>query len=428
MLPPFITLLIGSYAILDSLSTGLGESQRLSYSVVCLLTAIAIVVKRPSHGFSVLNATTMRLWLFASLVGFVMIAFQPNKHTLYILGDAASFSYTLLLGAVASRYPEVFFSSNSRGWLCLMLFGAMCAAPFFPSSGSSRFREPQLMLAALLWVHIATERSPRRVAIASAAMMITVAVTLFSGARFVLMLSVGMGAALVMAGHATKAIRYTTYACSLLAMLFAVFGALSVNSLDSVEHLRVVGLVQKVMAGDLLTEIIEDGSMHNRFLESDDALYTRWHSQHPIEWVLGSGHGAVFDTTHPIYSDRPLEDGSVHHIHFGLVLLYYRYGVQGLLIYASLLIGAVTSLLEARRLDRDSPQYKSTVTFSIAALAYLANLLICNQLVDPILSYAFAGLVAVRAARSPMRKRSSVHHRNRLLGARYPVTGRPRPI
>ena len=436
-MPHLIIVLLGAYAILDSMSLGLGQEQRAYYVVLFLLTALAYVLTPQVNSYRHLSSGVVRCWIAATIFGCVMVLFQEHRYGIYIVGDAITFSLPILFVALADRMPQIFSDTKSQRWLLCLLLTATCAAtvsPYLFEASTTRFQEPALMLMALTWVAVACNRDVSLIFPKIVVLLVVVTITLFSGARFALLLWLAMGAALILLGHATRATKWTFYTGAATLTLFAAIGVIGGDSLPTLEGFRVGSLIDRLHSGRVLDSVIEDGSMQNRILEADDALYTRFTHQGWLQWVLGSGHGATFDTGYAYYGDRALDNGQVHHIHFGLVLLYFRYGVLGVVLFAWLLASGVRCLIVLRRANRNNPLFKPTLVFSLASLSYLLSFLLFNQLVDPVASFAMAGHVVTydlwkrraamttRGARTPPPIASRKTRRLRLPSASRNVT------
>lgn len=429
MWPPFLILLLGVYASVDVLSLGLGEYQRVAYAALVVLCSVHVISLRPVHVDSPLRTGLCRLWLAVTVIGLGTVALQPTVHPVYVVGDLVSFALPLLFVCYANRRPAVFFDARTLAITAGLLTFSMAVAIVFIDAASNRFCEPSLLLMSIIWVGLTVPTTLAMTAVCLLGNFLVLGVTLLSGARFALLLWLLLGVTPILLGRASKlATRSLLVGMALIA--FAIAAGLGDGvSLESLGSLRVAGLVERIASGDAVAGVIEDGSMWNRFVEADDALYTQWTQNGPLEWFLGSGHGATFETGYAYYGDRPLDDGRVHHIHLGLVLLYYRYGVPGVALLLWLIGSTIRRLWLIRRMPRRNPVFLPTLVFSLASLGYLLNLLLFNQLVDPIASFAFAGhLACLHSSRLGL---GEVGIQAGLSSSRQPATGRsqsrPRP-
>ena len=141
-----------------------------------------------------------------------------------------------------------------------------------------------------------------------------------------------------------------------------------------------------------------DDSLLSRVSEAQDAINDLRAHGKPINYLLGFGHGATFV---PVYSSlrNAVDDGVVHNIHIGPVLIIYRYGLIGLSLYLFLLAKLFSSFFSHRRRIRDGTISANELFFTLATTMYLLDGLVFNVLVDPGFSFALAGYLyySVRA-------------------------------
>jgi hypothetical protein len=205
-----------------------------------------------------------------------------------------------------------------------------------------------------------------------------------------------IGGLMLVFGQASKRVVLAGLGATVLVHIIADTAMQGFDYESLIADSRVGSFFGKLASGDILYEVIDDESMYNRIRESSDALRTRFEYQGPFTWVLGSGHGAAFDGLTAQYGERLLSNGESHHIHFGLVLLYYRYGIPGLIGYAWLLTLSFRHLVALRRCDTRTGINRASLIFTIATIAYLMNFLICNEMVNPVVSYTLAGFLLSR--------------------------------
>jgi hypothetical protein len=193
------------------------------------------------------------------------------------------------------------------------------------SHNSERFQEPPLLLMALGWIGMIR---PKRVEGLACSILISVAVlqlTVMSGARFALVLWPMMGIALLALGHVSRRMAAVAL-CMLVGVVLTADVAIEALDLTAkIDESRMGRFLGRLEHESFAEGIFFDASMNNRMLEASDAFYTRYDYQSWPAWLLGSGHGATFEGDAAYYGERETDRGDVHHIHFGLMLLYYRY-------------------------------------------------------------------------------------------------------
>jgi hypothetical protein len=414
-----ITLVIalGLYVVIDLMSIGLGTEQRPAYGALLLITGLVLLAAkwRPPLPRSV--GRIAAVWWIIGAIGFVMVFSQETIYPLYVVGDAASFLYPALLLVIARKDASVFFHVPTIRILGAFMLLASIGAVLIPmlSHNTERFQEPPLLLMALGWIGMIR---PKRIEGLASSILISVAVlqlTVMSGARFALVLWPMMGIALFAMGHVSKRMAAVAL-CMLLGV--AVTADVAIEALDltaKIDDSRMGRFLGRIGTESLADGIFFDASMNNRMLEASDAFYTRYDYQSWPAWLLGSGHGATFEGDAAYYGERETDSGDVHHIHFGLMLLYYRYGIPGVCGFLWLFATVLHQMLVLRRCPANAPLYYPSLVFTLAAIAYLLNFLLFNELIDPVFSFTIAGFLTTRdLSRQTMR-----HARRRV--ARKPT-------
>ncbi len=134
-----------------------------------------------------------------------------------------------------------------------------------------------------------------------------------------------------------------------------------------------------------------DISLLNRLLELRDV----WSELTPVHWY-GYGHGATFmpELSDPVRNLTA--DGRVHHIHFGPVLLMFRYGLPGLLLYTWLVTDVIRYAAAMKSIGFRHPHALPAFFFAVALAGYLASFLVFNIMPDPAFSYVLAGYLYLR--------------------------------
>lgn len=143
-------------------------------------------------------------------------------------------------------------------------------------------------------------------------------------------------------------------------------------------------------------------SVHDRFCEAINVLYTisdLWPSA-----LTGFGHGSAYT----YYPDRVnlgtiiqnlTQDGLVHNIHIGPLLLFFRYGIIGLILYIIFIVVLIKGFFFAKYLYNEitalkiNGNYFSVKLFYINYFIYMFLLFrfhIANSLVEPLFGLSLA--------------------------------------
>ena len=406
----FLVTLIGSFAILDSISVGLGEQERYGYAILAGLLVIMLLVGKRTSYPSPSMRRLVELYAAFLAIGLAMVSFQPHIRWVYVVGDFTSLSMPFFVLLLAARSRHQFFDTRLLFRLTVVLIAASIVPMVVPDSWShhsGRFEEPPLILAVLTCVYLLRPSSAEQFILSLIVFGTVLLLTLVSGARSALLIYFASGGCLYLLGHVSRKIAVFGFVAAMCFCLVLNSGMIADAIPKQWSELRIGRFIEQYQDEGALAGILEDQSMNNRILEAEDALYERWHYHNWLQLFFGSGHGATFEGATAFYGERALADGQVHHIHFGLVLLYYRYGVPGLLVFAWLVVAAVRQLIRLKRLRMTPAEYYPALVFALGTLGYLAELLLFNQLVDPVLSLTIAGFLATRDSTISARRNSS---------------------
>jgi len=417
-----LVCLLGLYSVIDSLSLGLGTEQRVAYAALFCITILLLLFTRPRSPQPRTLGRVVAAWWLIGAIGFVMVLTQETVYPTYVIGDAASFLFPALLLTMARRDPSAYYRMPIiTVGAALMIAASLMAAIVFPrlGYGGERFQEPPLFLMAVTLVGLLRPAKVGIFVISAVTALVLLELTLLSGARLALMLWPVMAGVLLVLGHVPKQFAIAGL-CGLVGLLPLADVALErFGVADKIEQSRIGQSLTRLDGSHFIEKVVDDSSMNNRIMESSDALYTRYDYQGLMQWVFGSGHGATFDGTTANYGERLLASGDVHHIHFGLVLLYYRYGIPGVLGFLWLISAAFRQMWLLRRCSASSPLYYPSLLFTVAVIAYLLNFLLFNELIDPVFSFALAGFLTTRDLSAPARRHAQFgRSATPLLGTR----------
>ncbi|MGI9258390.1 MAG: hypothetical protein ACR2QQ_06120 [Gammaproteobacteria bacterium] len=380
---PLLALLLigalGAYGMFDAAFVGVVSGQRLMYAVVALACVIAIVagvwqlrLTRREAIFCLALMLCTALWLLP-------VATADRIIAVYVVGDIASViapAGLLLAGAI---YPEIFRSTTAMVVIGVLLSIALVISiALAGASADGRFESPHDLLLALLWLSLFRIKGIARL-LPLGLLLVAFVVTLRSGERASTILWIYGAmyvAALVWNGRRL-----------LLAAIPAVIVVAFVAG-TAIQGMAVSALEQSRFSENLDGQV--DDSLLSRVSEAQDAIQAMIDRGRPLNYLLGFGHGATFV---PVFSSlrNAVADGVVHNIHIGPVLIIYRYGLLGLLIYLFLLYRLAHSFFSHRRRIAEGSISTNELFFTFATTMYLLDGLVFNVIVDPGFSFAVAG-------------------------------------
>lgn len=369
----------GAYAVVDSIFFGAGAVQRIAYAIVWAASILAVVLAMRHARYDASAWLLLALWLLVVAFQLLPTVWQQPLYPAYVAGDAASVLLPALVLMLGLAVPAV-FGARGLAVLGLCLLSGMLLAPVAGSSGS-RFEAPSSFLIALgIWL-MATGRRAGIVALGSAISAATLAVSLASGQRTSALVWLAVAGCAVFVRLGARA-----FVVGALLILVVIIGP---------ARGTVVGAVQSSLQSTRFGTVVggeSDESLMARVQEGVDVVYTLRREGGPVEYLIGFGHGATYKPRFSFLARNVTDEGRVHNIHIGPLLLLFRYGVLGLLLAATLAAMAASQLAAAGRRSGQGRNSYATL-FALAIVAYLVEGLMFNVLVDPMFSYALAGFL-----------------------------------
>lgn len=162
---------------------------------------------------------------------------------------------------------------------------------------------------------------------------------------------------------------------------FLSFGFLSKTIKPFFQTTRIYNIVS---SGNPLHEASVDNSVLRRIDEVKDSLQYMEEDGSILRYVFGFGHGAAFVArlaqTNSINMDRA---GKIHNIHFGPMLVFFRYGIIGLLFYLIFLVKVFATFIE---LCVHPGRYKNfnNIVLSGTVITYTLSGFMRNEFANPL--------------------------------------------
>lgn len=308
------------------------DIQKLAQAVVfagIFATAPLVLLPKPHAAYRAL------VIIYGTAALFAVPALTQRYFKLdWFFGDILLLTAPVLLGVgierASRRRPELPHTVLKA--FCVSLFITACIASQFPDPlDHYRFQAPAPMVMAAAWAGLVAPKSGHRLLLAVASLGILGYLTWESQWRSSagVFLAIGLFTiAYVLRGHAK--VLFVVSVGSLV-ILFVGFGGMDLlPGGDGAESdNRIVATFQEGGPGN-------DSSTTFRFVEMHAAIATAQEEWNPVNLLLGGGHGATYNfyqlavmpESHD-FEGRNSEDGRVHNIHLGFVMLGYRYGILG---------------------------------------------------------------------------------------------------
>ena len=365
---------VTSYSVLLELAERAYVAGILGFiGVLVLLNLLLGTVKKTGFVFySTCIVFNVLFFMWQPLLGYKFVG-------IYFLSDF------LLISAVI--LSAMLFSSLSNEKVIEKLFYTMLFVGFvayllallhYLGSDIKRFQSPPVILVSLSIYVFFTTHSVILKKIAFLIMVSLLVLSLLSGERtnfvitcvaiFVLFISLG----------SDKRGR------KIFKLLFIVL-LLLIGGFLSLDYIANETRFKSVSGGEI------DISLLSRFIEAKDAIGYMFSIDNVFVYLLGFGHGGVYEVNEYIGSDLNLVDGIYsHHIHITPVLFFFRYGLLGFLLYLYLIF-LVLKRLKSVFFRKCHPHYKVIVT---VVFLFLIDSLFRNVLVSPFFIFFFSMFVS----------------------------------
>lgn len=383
--PLVCVLSIGTYGVIDAALFGVNTAQRVAYALVWGSVLMACLVEMPRARVSRSGWRWIAVWLFVAAMGTLPTAWQTHVYPAYAAGDLASILLPLVLFLAGCAVPSL-FGIRAVAVLTGALTLGLVMAPLIGKEGA-RFEAPAtFLLAVAAWLVIAARTRAQRV-LGVGLGIVTLAANYASGQRTSVIIWLALAIAVICFLLGVKRILLVAIVAAIV-LLSPAREALLPGLQTSLQSTR----FGAVIAGD------EDESLFARINEAVDVVRTLRREGGPINWLVGFGHGATYQPALSFLARNVTDEGRVHNIHIGPLLILFRYGLLGLAIATALAVAVVGSVVRLRS-SLHEPSARVSTLFALAVFGFLIEELMFNVLVDPVFSYAIAGyLLHSRAA------------------------------
>lgn len=373
------TALFVMFAMLDMALFGVTVVERVAYVFIYLGVILAVFVVLSSEAVDRRIWAFVAMWLFTATFWLLPAARQTVSYPSYVAGDLLSVALPAILVVLGGA--NGLFSPGRLRVLAVALLVAACIAPLIGVE-NNRFEPPATLLTAIVWTAILqANRAPRRLALVGVAIALLVLASM-SGQRTALVVWLGCAGFVCWRLLQSTAMRVLAVAAG--AVILAAVGATTMRE-------QALGL----LAGHRMESLArgeQDESLLSRVQEASDVLATFSREGSTLTYLTGFGHGATYRPEASFLARNVTAEGRVHNVHIGPLMIFFRYGLIGLAAYAWLLFVIIRVLLGGRAATRrrDSP----VTAFALASGGYLLEGLMFNVWVDPMFSFALAGLMA----------------------------------
>lgn len=375
---------IGVYSLYAAASVLTLRYERVFFALVIIAAAIGALGtdwRRLPSGASRLCG----LWLGAIALYFVASLLQQAWAPTYVVGDLLLALLPLLMflshfgseSALTSRVPLIVLVS-------VMTIAAIEAK--YLGTVNHRHDAPSPFLIAAAWYLTLAGRTHRAKMCGVALVVLAGYLTYSSGYRTHLLLWLLAPALVLLVLKGTRAVILTIACLTVISFSLSLSGhPFSVTkSLDDTRFDTVINS----QTGDV--------SVGTRFSEMKDVFSTAADEWLPGEQAIGYGFGASYEPSSSDITRNIDSDGRVHNIHIGPALVYFRYGILGLVIMTALFGFSVRMLFRVRRRQYSKFDRDTFAILSLSLILFFLEFLTLNASVEPLMSYCVAGLLAIK--------------------------------
>ena len=381
-----VILAIAGYALLDAVRRRYLPLQREIYALIAVLIIVLVLVQLYRSRKLPLSLT------WAGLAALILVVFSVKPldtryfDIAYYVGDLMILAFLLALLLAIRVLPALFASRTNHAILLSFLAVAMFAAPLIQmvSPANDQIVPPHLLLMAATWAGVAVVRDPRVRLLLAGLLLIELFLSYFSEQRTNVVLWLAFGVMVVLL---RSTIRQKT------AAFFGIL-VISIVMLGVAEDLprKITQEVGSSLIADSRFELLQEGpdeSLLGRYLEVRDVWLNMTNDWTTLDWILGAGHGATFRPFY-WYPERNMKRGRTHNIHFGPMLVFYRYGITGFVIF--ILFAAYAGIAVLRHGPRYARNYEGwwALTVSLACIGAILTFLLFNALQDPVIAFTIA--------------------------------------
>jgi hypothetical protein len=345
----------------------------------------------------VADSLAIRIGLLLWAVWFLAVIAQPVVYLKYVIGDAATVLLPLIYLALGLACRDLFLLPENRWFILAAVVLGSLAAPFIAVGMVGRnFDPPHYFLFASLW--IALFRSPGRIRglVIASAIIVALLLSLGSGQRSGVVVAFLCAMVVIWMRLRARGINVLFVSTTAIAVV-AALAALPLGYALSGQG--VSGVAAKALLEDsrMHKTGADDASILVRLREGQDVLHQHRARSSNVQRLIGNGHGSYY-VPNASYVPRNLtEEGYVHNIHFGPLLVLHRYGYAGLGVLLAIVFLIVRDLTGRKRWWADGRSIRPESVFLVAVIIGLINFSLRNSLTDPVFSYCLAGWLYCRS-------------------------------
>lgn len=370
------------FSIYNGMDPRVLAGQRLAYAMTFLFAALAATATLHGRKLRGKDAKSVALLVALFLAFLLPTLTQAVVYPHYVAGDLASLLMPILFWVAMRGYPSLLRASSFGALIAAGAVAAMLAPSFADAGG--RYEAPSPFVIGSLWFGVFYARGRTSLLIQVVLVPLVLWLAFASGFRSsALLVPIGAMVAVVLRRRTLRTA--VVLAIGVLAAMPFVWNFAEATLWSTLRESR----FRPFLFGEV------DESMLTRFLESADALSTVRSEWGPVNYLLGSGHGATYLPNLSLEARNLTAEGRIHNIHITPALILFRYGLLG----AGVMIYGLVRLAVGFQTVRNTPSSSQLASaYAIIVVLYVADSSMRNNLVDPGFSFALAALFTLASA------------------------------
>lgn len=386
VVPVVVYLGLLAYLLGNAMFIRLSATTRIGYAVaagVAVLTPLALLlVGRPAPPRALRVA-----WIVAAASAAYLLptaALPDGRSLVHVVVDFSTFLVPMGFLLIGSAVPDTFRRILGLRWVLVFLLASLSSPLLVIDTAPARsFDPPDVGVIALLATVAVTRPDERAGRVAAVGSSLLIGLAAWSGSRSVFAIAVLAFVVVLVANRTARVLVVLAIAAGLV---------LSLVQLDVVADLR-AGIPTRSSARIVQMLRLGGGDVSTGRINEAGMVLQDIRSRGPLGAAIGLGHGAVFEPE-SWWQERTISAGGfVHNVHIGPLLMLFRYGLIGLVLYFAVAASAVTTALRSLR-RRTSGIDATKLLYAAGTALFAVDFLVRNVLPNPVFSFFLAGHIA----------------------------------
>ena len=408
-----IQMAVGLAAIYSATSVKTTPGDRYTSAVVFVVVLVVALGKGQPLPPRMRRLTV--LWAGGIVVYLILGVVVSRGSAEYVTGDALLALLPLLFAVAFAKHPD-WMRSHTALVPLLVLLGIAAVTAGTVGVLRTRHEAPSSLLILACWYYALQSRSLRLRVLMLVAAIAVLGLAYSSGYRTHMLLWAIAAVLTVWFLRGARTVVATILVAAIMTVPF-MHTKLATEIVSAFSSSRI----------DLLVSGRPDESAETRIGEFHDVVSTAKDEWLLGQAVVGAGFGSSYQPRTTFIMSNVDSRGRVHSIHMGIALVFFRFGILGLLLYGLLVLKAIQLLRECRRNFRD--RLRPDPVVAVGALGFLlftGEFMTLNASVQPAMSLCAGVVIAAvttkRYGESDSRKSRAIPTTRTAAAADIPTT------